>query len=113
VSYLRFIAADYQDDQHLVELIEELHVASPVFGRLWQECHEVGMCGSGELRIDHVSVGPIDLRYSAADLHNGDMIKIYHVEPDTASDAAMSLLATAAASRTAPTPYPASHVSPT
>lgn len=92
VSYLRFVAADYRDDAALEKLVQNLRNSDLEFATLWEDSDQVGMCGRGELSINHPVVGPVDLMYEAADLHDGNVLKIYHVAPGTRSESALSKL---------------------
>ncbi|MFI0807677.1 helix-turn-helix transcriptional regulator [Streptomyces echinatus] len=94
VAALRRTAGQFPDDQDLLGLIGELIVLSEEFAGLWA-AHPVGECGSTAERYHHPLVGPLTLgeevMHLAADA--GQRLVVLHAEPDSASAAALRLLA--------------------
>lgn len=96
VSSLRYVAAQFANDQHLAALVGELSVNSPEFARLWAE-HDVRLCTSGTKRFRHPQVGELALGYELLHLPegNGQRILTHTAEPGSASFAALRLLTSA------------------
>ncbi|GAA3136980.1 hypothetical protein GCM10017687_61950 [Streptomyces echinatus] len=94
VAALRRTAGQFPDDRDLLGLIGELTVLSEEFAGLWA-AHPVGECGSTAERYHHPLVGPLTLgeevMHLAADA--GQRLVVLHAEPDSASAAALRLLA--------------------
>lgn len=93
VSSLRYIAAQFADDQRLAELVGELSVKSPEFARLWAG-HDVRLCTSGTKWFRHPEVGEMTLGYEVLHLPegNGQRILPHTAEPGSASESALRLL---------------------
>ncbi len=91
VTYLRFISGNHRHDPQLAELIGELTIRSEEFAALW--CRQrVSNCIDGTKLFDHPVVGELELMYQSADLQDGNILKIYHAEPDSPHEAALQLL---------------------
>ncbi|MFC9845963.1 helix-turn-helix transcriptional regulator [Streptomyces sp. NPDC060223] len=91
VTYLRFISGNHRHDSQLAGLIGELTIQSEEFAELW--CRQrVANCIEGTKLFDHPVVGELELMYHSADLHDGNILKIYHAEPDSPHEAALQLL---------------------
>ncbi|WP_017627361.1 helix-turn-helix transcriptional regulator [Nocardiopsis chromatogenes] len=94
VASLRYVAAQFADDRRLAELVGELSVNSPEFARLWAG-HDVRLCTGGTKRFRHPEVGELELGYEVLHLPegNGQRILTHTADPESASAAALSLLA--------------------
>lgn len=95
VAYLRMSAARYPDDSKLSELVGELTVHSPEFAALWA-AHPIRECAYNVREYRHPSVGALTLRDELLQLPDdeGQRVVVYNAEPDSASEAALKLLAT-------------------
>ncbi|RLP76780.1 XRE family transcriptional regulator [Mycetocola tolaasinivorans] len=71
VGSLRYIAAQFPDDQRLHELIHDLNLHSTEFSRLWTE-HTVQFCTSGTKMLRHPEVGDLDVDYEILHLPEGE-----------------------------------------
>lgn len=93
------IGADV-DDPRTEQLVGELSLASEQFRRLWAR-HDVRPLAGAAVRLDHPSVGRMDLRREKLPIgdSDGQLLVIYHAEPGSASATALSHLA-----RSAPLP---------
>lgn len=94
VAALHLDAGRYPDDAALNELIGELAVKSPEFGRWWAD-HDVLRHANGIKRYRHPIAGEIEIHYEALALQ-GDpdqTLFIYSVLPGTASAQGLDLLA--------------------
>ncbi|WP_328458143.1 helix-turn-helix transcriptional regulator [Amycolatopsis sp. NBC_00438] len=94
VGKLRFAVGQYPDDPVLAELIGELVMHSKEFTTLWSE-HRVRDWDIATHRMHHPLVGPVDVLQQAMPLPDGrgQRIVIVTTEPDSASRAALTLLA--------------------
>ena len=99
VASLRAAAGADADDPRLNELVGELSVKSSEF-RLWWARHEVKAKTRGTKHLVHPSVGPITVDYEtlAPQGAEGQMLFIYHAEPNSPSAAALALLGSVAVS---------------
>jgi transcriptional regulator with XRE-family HTH domain len=94
VAYLRLIAGDDPDDPELIELVGELSLRSEPFRRLWGR-HDVRSKSFGVKRFDHPQVGPLELQYECLQLPDaGQLLVMYTAAPGSASETALTLLAT-------------------
>jgi transcriptional regulator with XRE-family HTH domain len=95
VASLRALTGPEVDDPRLEELVGELSVRSERFRELWAR-HDVKPKRSGRTRIDHPSVGPLDLGYEKLPIADADRLTLvlYHAEPGSKSAQALALLAT-------------------
>jgi transcriptional regulator with XRE-family HTH domain len=94
VASLRFIAAQFADDRDLAELIGELTMKSPEFSGLWA-ARRVRRCASGVKEFHHPEVGDLDLAFEVLHLPDdtGQRLMTHAAEPGSASEAALTLLA--------------------
>ncbi len=86
------------DDPRLTELVGELSLKSDAFRRLWAR-HDVRDKTTGAKRFIHPQVGELTLSYEsfAASSAPGQLLTVYHAEPDTPSGQALALLSSLAA----------------
>jgi transcriptional regulator with XRE-family HTH domain len=98
VAMLRSEAGRSPHDRALSNLIGELSTRSQHF-RTWWAAHNVRFHRTGVKRFHHPAVGDITLTYEALDLaaDEGLRISAYSAEPGTASEDALKLLASWAA----------------
>ncbi|MFI0779301.1 helix-turn-helix transcriptional regulator [Streptomyces sp. NPDC021212] len=95
VADLRLIADQYPEDLALTELIGELTMKSEDFATLWA-AHPVHRCVPRFTReFRHPLVGALTLNNELLDLSNdaGQRMAVFTAEPDSASAAALALLA--------------------
>lgn len=94
VAMLRMDAGKHPDDPELGQLVGELSIQSPEFGRMWAR-HRVHQRSTGTKRYHHALVGDLTVSYQA--LTPGDdpdqTLIIYDTEPGSASAHALQLLA--------------------
>jgi transcriptional regulator with XRE-family HTH domain len=98
VDYLRMYAGRYPDDPELAELVGELSIHSPEFREHWAR-HDVKDKSFGTKVLHHHLVGEISVRYETLQLP-GDpdqLLVTYTVEPASASEENLRLLASWAA----------------
>jgi hypothetical protein len=100
ISALRAMAGPEVDDPRLTELVGELSVRSPVFRRRWSRHDVRPQAGGGTHHMRHPQVGELELRYDkfAATGSGGQVLVIYHAEPGSRTEEALSLLSSVAAS---------------
>ncbi|GAB1511400.1 helix-turn-helix domain-containing protein [Actinophytocola sp. KF-1] len=81
------------DDPRAVRLVGELSLASEEFRRLWAR-HDVRPLAGGVTRLEHPQVGALTLRLRKLPLADtdGQLLVIYHADPETPSGAALALL---------------------
>jgi transcriptional regulator with XRE-family HTH domain len=81
------------DDPRLAELVGELSVRSPEF-RSWWARHDVQAKTRGTKRLRHPVVGELTLDYETLAVQgaDGQLLYVYHAEPNSPSAAALSLL---------------------
>lgn len=92
VPYLRSVLGSEIDDPRLARLIGELSLRSERFRTLWAR-HDVRHQTSGQSRLLHPQVGPLDLRYEKLALPGtGQMLITYHAEPGSESEQRLRLL---------------------
>lgn len=98
VAMLRTEAGRNPYDQSLSGLIGELSTRSEIF-RTWWAAHNVRFHRTGVKRYHHPVVGDLTLTYEALDLAADEDLRIsaYTAEPGTASEDALNLLASWAA----------------
>lgn len=94
VATLRMIAGRHPDDHELSDLIGEVTVKSPEFAQWWAG-HEVLRHSHGTKRLRHPIVGELTIAYEAFPVPDDpdQTLFVYTVEPDSASERAMHLLA--------------------
>jgi transcriptional regulator with XRE-family HTH domain len=102
VAWLRATVGPDLDDPQLIELIGELSLKSELFRRLWAR-HDVLEKSDGNARVTHPIVGPLELRYETFTVNgaDGQILMVYHAEPDSASERALALLSSIAAEQRA------------
>ncbi|HWD80775.1 MAG TPA: helix-turn-helix transcriptional regulator [Kribbella sp.] len=94
VDYLRLYAGRYPDDPELAELVGELSIHSPEFREYWAR-HDVKDKTFGAKVLQHPVVGEIAVDYETLQLP-GDpdqLLVTYTVEPGSASEQNLRLLA--------------------
>src|SRR6202012_5772485 len=98
VAALRALTGPDVDDPRLEELVGELSVRSERFRQLWAR-HDVKPKRSGRSRIEHPSVGELDLGYENLPIADSDRLTLcmYHAEPGSRSAQALALLASSEA----------------
>jgi transcriptional regulator with XRE-family HTH domain len=103
VAGLRVLVGPDVDDPRLSELVGELSVRSERFRQLWAR-HDASPKRSGTILLDHPQVGPLELSYQKLPIPdtNCQTLVIYHAEPGTPGDQALTLLATTAAGEREP-----------
>lgn len=99
VASLRLVAGRHPDDRRLAELIGRLSMLSPEFASRWAR-HPVRTCTSGLKRLQHPSVGVMDLSFENLCIpgSSGQRLIAYTAEPGSPSEAALRLLGSVAAS---------------
>jgi transcriptional regulator with XRE-family HTH domain len=106
VALLRAEAGRRPHDTQLRELVGELSTVSEEFRTRWA-AHDVRIHHNGVKQFHHPVVGALELGYHTFDLPAEDAadlrMTIYTAEPGTPSDDALRLLASWAATHTAPT----------
>jgi transcriptional regulator with XRE-family HTH domain len=98
VARLHGLVGTDVDDPHLAELVDELSASSEQFRRLWER-HDVDVVTLPPRVIHHPLVGPIDLQTEtlAITATEGQFLIIYHAEPGSPSEQALTRLACMAA----------------
>ncbi|MGW8746830.1 helix-turn-helix transcriptional regulator [Streptomyces sp. NPDC055794] len=91
VTYLRFISGNHRHDPRLAALIGELTIQSADFAEIWCR-QQVANCIEGTKLFNHPVVGELELMYQSADLQDGNILKVYHAEPDSPHEAALRFL---------------------
>jgi transcriptional regulator with XRE-family HTH domain len=86
------------DDPRVAQLVGELSLASERFRRLWAR-HDVKALAGGPVRMRHPHVGMLELRREKLLLgdSDGQLLVIYHAEPDSESARALAVLGSLAA----------------
>ncbi|WP_210586304.1 helix-turn-helix transcriptional regulator [Streptomyces sp. GESEQ-35] len=102
VASLRLVAGRHPDDRALAGLIGHLTMNSGEFASLWAR-HPVRTCTSGVKHLHHPLVGSMDLSFENLVIpgSSGQRLIAYTAEPGTPSEAALRLLAGAAATESA------------
>jgi transcriptional regulator with XRE-family HTH domain len=95
VSGLRAMVGPDVDDPRLTELVGELSVKSETFRRLWSRHDVRPQTGGGIHHMHHPQVGDLELHYDkfAVTGSDGQLLVIYHAEPASRTEQALSLLA--------------------
>jgi len=98
VAHLRSEAGRNPYDRPLTDLIGELSTRSDEFRVRWA-AHDVRFHSTGDKRIHHPVVGDLDLSYESMELSADDglSVSIFTAEPGSASQQALDLLASWAA----------------
>jgi transcriptional regulator with XRE-family HTH domain len=96
VASLRAAAGTDLDDPRLTELVGELSLKSPEFGRLWAR-HDVRIKTRGIKRFAHPMVGDLTLGFESLAINGspGQTLAVYHAEPGSPSEHALALLGSA------------------
>ncbi len=94
VAALRLEAGRHPDDPDLSALIGELTVKSPEFAAWWAD-HEVRRLSHGTKRYHHPAVGELTVAFEALPVPDApeQTLFLYSTEPGSASEQALSLLA--------------------
>jgi transcriptional regulator with XRE-family HTH domain len=94
VSHLRAAAGAHQDDPLMVELIEELSLASVEFRRMWDR-HDVRARTRAPVRFHHHAVGDVltTMEVLSIDSTPGQKLLVFAAEPGSPSEEALALLA--------------------
>lgn len=94
VASLRLTAGRHPDDRRLAELIGQLTMQSPAFAERWTR-HPVRTCTSGTKQLHHPIVGRMDMAFETLQIPGspGQRVIAYSVEPGSASEGALRLLA--------------------
>ncbi|WP_327069980.1 helix-turn-helix transcriptional regulator [Kitasatospora sp. NBC_01250] len=111
LAALRLVVGRHPEDQRLAQLVGQLAIQSPTFGALWSR-HPVRNCTVGTKSFHHPLVGEMELSFESMRFsdESGHRVLLYSAEPDTASAAALDLLAaTVAAGPVRHHPAPAEH----
>jgi hypothetical protein len=103
VAIMRTEAGRDPHDKGLHDLVGELSTRSEVFRRLWG-AHDVRTHGSGTKRFNHPVVGELTLAYEELIItaDPGSVLMIYTAEPGSPSAERLRLLASWAATGSAP-----------
>jgi transcriptional regulator with XRE-family HTH domain len=107
VASLRASVGGDLDDPALTELIGELSLKSEPFRKLWAR-HDVHDRSDGDKRFRHPLVGPVELRYESFTINGapGQMLVVYHAEPESPSARALTLLSSMISPPSDPRPRP-------
>jgi transcriptional regulator with XRE-family HTH domain len=96
VASLRALAGPEVEDPQLTELVGELSVKSPDFGRLWSRHDVKPMRGAlPRLAIHHPQLGPLDLYHQKLEIPDtgGQILGLLYAEPGSKSEQAVAMLA--------------------
>ncbi|MFE9968317.1 hypothetical protein [Streptomyces sp. NPDC005525] len=98
VSHLRLATGRHPDDHLLSELVGELCIKVTQFSTWWA-VHRVDQCAHGTWHLDHSLVGELNLSYETlAQPAEPDLsICLYTVEPGSASEETLRILASRSA----------------
>ncbi|MFE0593909.1 helix-turn-helix transcriptional regulator [Micromonospora echinospora] len=104
---LRPAAAEMLNDARLTDLVDELSLRSPEFGRLWAR-HDVRGKAHEAKAFHHHQVGELTLTYDSltVDGATGQQLIVYQAEPGSHSAQALALLGTVAAELPSSAPAP-------
>jgi hypothetical protein len=93
VASLRASAGADLDDPRLTELVGELSLKSDDFRQMWAR-HDVRAKTAGTKRLVHPMVGEMTLSYETFTVNGaqGQMLIVYHAEPGSPSEHALTLL---------------------
>jgi transcriptional regulator with XRE-family HTH domain len=96
VANLRQVVGNAVDDPRLVELTEELSLASPRFRQLWAR-HEVRGQRGTPMRLAHPQVGELTLNRERLEINGaeGMMLVVFHADPGSSDADKLALLASA------------------
>lgn len=98
VATLRLAVGHDPNDARLTGLVDEVSAVSPEFRRLWIEGRVRGKTVDTKEFV-HPDVGPLSLTFQTFDVRDapGQQLVIYQAEPGSASDRALTLLGSLAA----------------
>jgi transcriptional regulator with XRE-family HTH domain len=84
VAGIRSLAGDDLTSPRLAEIVGELSVGSEQFRKLWDR-HDVRPKAGAIRRLNHPQLGRVDLRFEKLAIAgtNGQMLVIYHAEPES------------------------------
>ncbi|MFI9535081.1 helix-turn-helix transcriptional regulator [Nocardia fusca] len=107
VASLRATAGTDLDDPQLTELVGELSLKSEDFRQLWAR-HDVRTKTAGTKRFHHEMVGELTLSFESFTVNGvpGQTLIVYHAEPGSPSERALSLLGSLTAAESADTDAP-------
>ena len=91
VATLRMASGQYPDDPQLAALVGELTVKSPEFAAMWA-AHRVKAGGDAVYEMRHPVVGAMTVTQQALHTETGEAVVVATTEPDSPSQAAMTLL---------------------
>jgi transcriptional regulator with XRE-family HTH domain len=93
VAHLRGVAGTDLDHPSLIELVGELSFKSPDFRRLWAR-HDISGIVHENRRFHHHRVGELDLTSEVLSIARapGQHLAIFHAEPGSPSERALTLL---------------------
>lgn len=113
VASLRAQVGPDLDDPLLHELVGELSLKSELFRKLWAR-HDVHAKTHGTKVMIHPIVGEVELDYESFSVNgaDGQMLVVYHAQPDTASARALALLSSMVSPRDGSRPLPPSDRAP-
>ncbi|MFF9458650.1 helix-turn-helix transcriptional regulator [Streptomyces flaveolus] len=94
VASLRALIGPDSRDPRVVDLVNELSLASPEFSRLWAR-YDVSPKGKGESHLQHPVVGELHLSYERLQIPGtgGQLLVVHHADPNTASGRKLAQLA--------------------
>jgi hypothetical protein len=86
------------DDPRIAQLVGELSLGSESFRRFWAR-HDVKPLAGAPVRMRHPQVGMLELRREKLSIgdSDGQLLLIYHAEPDSDSARSLALLGSLAA----------------
>ncbi|MFJ4095196.1 helix-turn-helix domain-containing protein [Kitasatospora sp. NPDC089913] len=93
VAALRSAAGRDREDRRLIELVGELSLKSPEFGRLWAR-HEVHGKTGGSKLLHHPRIGDLDLHYETLTVNSApdQQLVVYQAAPGSPSAEGLLLL---------------------
>ncbi|MFB7379429.1 helix-turn-helix domain-containing protein [Kitasatospora purpeofusca] len=93
VAALRAAAGRDPEDRRLIEVVGELSLRSPEFGRLWAR-HEVHGKTGGSKLLHHPRIGDLDLHYETLTVNSapGQQLVVYQARPGSPSAEGLLLL---------------------
>lgn len=101
VATLRIAVGDDVEDPRFAELVGELSLRSERFRMLWAR-HDVRPLGGGVARLQHPTVGGLELYREKLPLEDDLIVVVYYAAPGSASAEKLQLLASLARTVDAP-----------
>ncbi|MFG1702595.1 transcriptional regulator [Nonomuraea sp. M3C6] len=97
VAGLRAVARTHHDDPQLIDVVGELSLKSDAFRRLWAR-QDIRQKTEETKRFRHPLVGELTLHYESLTVNSapGQQLVVYHAEPGSPSEQALSQLCIAA-----------------